>query len=374
MTPTWSPCPRLPVLSVQGTVRYGPPARLWCLEAQCPHNRSRGLGSLTPLNQAPLPPKVVPGGSVNRGETGARTPKAIFSGRILGPGVGREGSPSTSLPHSHPTSRGALRLLLSLEGPMGLSVWPNCVSASRHLPSRRSPGSESKGLPSLRTSIGVREQRSAVREQRSAFPMHQHRWPLPTLQASLRVIAPSDKPSQKTHPAHGSTPAPLPFGLARWPDSPCVTGQPFVRTPGTPSPLGQVNLCRDDSSFHLPAFHGSHPPRLKHSCSPSQPSLSLEPKLCTNPAPPGEDPPPPSAPALPRSRVSTRSTCSTHSVLYILCVCLLGALSTHPDPGPDSTWTRPSRHWPAWLKGCPRGRGCPKCLSSTPVSPHPRPC
>lgn len=159
MTPTWSPCPRLPVLSVQGTVRYGPPAQLWCLEAQCSHNCSRGLGSLPPLNQAPLPPKEVPGGSVNRGETGARTPKAICSGRILGPEVGREGGPSTSLPHSHPTSREALHPLLSLEGPMGLSVWPNCVSASRHLPSHRSPGSESRGLPYLWTSMAGRSLR-----------------------------------------------------------------------------------------------------------------------------------------------------------------------------------------------------------------------
>lgn len=188
MTPTWSPCPRLPVLSVQGTVRYGPPAQLWCLEAQCSHNRSRGLGSLPPLNQAPLPPKEVPGGSVNRGEAGARTPKAIFSGRWEGRGSQHQFAPQS--PHL-PGSTTLAVVAGRAQGPLRVAQLCVCLEAS--------------ALP----------QEPGVREQRSALPVDQHGRPLPTLQASLWVTALGDKPSQKSHPAHGSTPEPLPCGLAR---------------------------------------------------------------------------------------------------------------------------------------------------------------
>lgn len=256
------------------------------------------------------------------------------------------------MPHSHPTSREALHPLLSLEGPRGLSAWPNCVSASRHLPSRRSPGSESRGLPYLWTSTAGRSLRCK-----------------PHCGSLLRVTS----HLRKATPHTAAPRSPFPVALHGRPDSPGVTGQPSVRTPGIPPPLGRVNLRRDDSPFHPQAFHGSRPPRLKHSCSPSQAGLSLEPKPCTKRAPPGEDPPHPGAPTRPGS-LSAPGLPARRTPCCTFCVCLLGALSTHPDPGPDSTWRRPSGHRPAWPKGCPRGRGCPKRLSSTPVSPHPRPC
>lgn len=214
-------------------------------------------------------------------------------------------------------------------------------------------------------------QKPGVREQRSALPVDQHGRPLPTLQASLWVIAPGDKPSQKTHPAHGSTPVPLPFGLARRPDSPCVTGQPFVRTPGIPSPLGWMNLRRYDSSFHPQAFHGSHPPRLKHSCSPSQPSLSLEPKPCTKPAPPGEEPPPTPAPQLSLRAVSALGLPARHSLCCTFSVCVCWGRSP-PTPTQDQTHLEKALGTLASLaKGLPQGQRLPKTPLLHPSLPTP---